>query len=639
MRKLYIITLLFLTAMSALANDGVKIKSTIKDVTLYLSGARLKRTATVQLKKGKNKLILPDLSTDIDESSIQVTGLENVNVLSINYSINYLEKKSVSTKLQELFLEKEQLLLTKDQLDNLQTGLEKELNLLQSNQQVNSNETDLSLEKIKQISSYYRDRTTAILNSKYANNIKIKALNKKIGQLNNEINKLEGNTQEERGEILLILDTDTLTSLNLMIHYNVKNAGWFPEYDLKSKNINSDLDITYKANVYQNTGTVWNNVNVSLSTGDPSLNNNKPLLESKRLNFVYGRRSPNRKQTTNLNYKYNPTVKNIKGTVTGNGYPLPGVTVTIPGTSNSAVTDFNGNYAISVPSNSKIITFDYVGFTSETIPIHSSIINVNLQEDVAALEEVVIIGYGEKKKSTISKALASRAAGVQVKGAQFINQRAQESYNQNVEAKEEGVTNTTFIIKKQYSIDSNNETTAIEIDKFQLPTKYTHYVAPELNERVFLTATLSNWEKFNLLTGEANVYFEGNYAGKALIEPDGTTEKLVLSLGVDPTISVTRKSPQNLKSKSFIGTNRIVDKSFEITVKNNKSASINLILEDRIPISDNKEIKVEDVVINDAKYDSKKGILKWVLAIPSNQVVKKEFSYRVKFPKGNRINL
>lgn len=67
-------------------------KSTIKEVTVYLSGARIKRTATVNLKAGKNVLVLKNLSTVIDESSIQVAGLKNANVLSINYAIDYLEK-------------------------------------------------------------------------------------------------------------------------------------------------------------------------------------------------------------------------------------------------------------------------------------------------------------------------------------------------------------------------------------------------------------------------------------------------------------------------------------------------------------------------------------------------------------------
>ncbi len=640
MHKLYLITLLVLASFSSFANDVIKVTSTIKEVTLYLNGARLKRTASVQLNLGKNELRLLNLSTDIDESSIQVSGLNNVNVLSINYAINYLEKKDKSEAISKLISSKDQLLLEKDILTNKLTGLDKELDLLRSNQRVNSNETDLSLEKIKQISSYYRERTTAILNKKYTIAKKIQALDIQINKLTNEIHKTEADSKEERGEILLKLDAPTSTSLNLIVTYNVANAGWFPEYDLKSKNTNSDLDITYKANVYQKTGTPWKNVSVTLSTGDPSLNNNKPKLDSKRLHFVYGSRKLNHRTRTNSNYKYNPTIKRVKGTINGNDYPLPGVAITIPGTNVSTVTDFDGNYSLEVPLNAKKIEFSYVGFKTEIVPIHSSTINIDMEEDIDSLSEVVVIGYGTKEKSTISKAISGRAAGVQIRGANSLRaQETKQEYNENVTAKEEGITNTTFKIKKLYTIESNNETTAIEIDKFNLPTTYTHYVAPELNENVFLTATLSNWEKFNLLTGEANVYFEGNYAGKALIEPNGTTEKLVLSLGVDPTISVERKAPQNLKSKSFIGTNRIVDKSYEITIKNNKSISVNLIVEDRIPITDNKEIKIEDVLTNDAKYDSKKGILKWKITIPSKQMVKKQFSYRVKFPKGKRINL
>ncbi len=637
--KISLALLILLIPISSLFSQEkeIKVNSIIKEVTVYLSGARIKRTASVNLKAGKNELILSKLSTVIDESSIQVAGLKNANVLSVNYEIDYLEKKLISEQVNQLKAKKTLLELQKNKIKNKLTAYSKELKVLDYNLRVNSDQTDLSLEKLKQIGAFHREQTNFILDKQYELQTQQDRITIEINNLIKEIKKQQGDSKEEQGEIKIKLDAPTATSITLVINYNVTKSGWYPEYDLKSNNIQTDLNIVYKANMYQETGVSWDNVGITLSTGDPTLDNNKPNLESKYLRFVYGNYRKKQVSTLKSNYKYNPTVRTVSGIVTGDGLPLPGVNISIPGTSLGAVSDFDGNYTIKLPNGSRNLVFSSIGFESENIPVYASRINMDLKEDVEALEEVVVIGYSSKRGSS-GKLLANKNK-FKARAETKVLDSEDQSYNQTVDAKEEGITNTSFKIKNKFTIKSNSESTAIEIDKFTLPTKYSYYVAPELNNNVFLTATLSNWEQFDLLTGEANIYFEGNYVGKALIEPNSTKEKLVLSLGIDPNIVVDRKEPKNFKSKSFTGGTRIVKKAFEISIKNNKSQPIDLIIEERIPISNNKEIKVDAVVTEGAEYNAKTGIVKWNAKIPSKQSVKKEFSYTVKYPKGKRVNL
>ena len=636
--KISLALLVLLIPISSLfaQEKETKVNSTIKEVTVYLSGARIKRTAIINLKAGKNELVLNKLSTVIDESSIQVAGLKNANVLSVNYEIDYLEKKLVSEQVSLLKTKKASLELQKNKIKNKLTAYSKELKVLDYNLRVNSDQTDLALEKLKQIGAFHREQTNFILDKQYELQTQQNKVTVKINNLIKEIKKQQGNSKEEQGEIKIKLDAPAATSITLVVSYNVTKSGWYPEYDLKSKSIQSDLNIVYKANVYQETGVRWDNIGITLSKGDPTLDNNKPNLESKYLSFVYANYRKKQVSTLKSNYKYNPTVRTVSGVVTGDGLPLPGVNISIPGTPVGAVSDFDGNYTIKLPNGSRNLVFSSIGFESENIPVYASRINTDLKEDVEALEEVVVIGYSSKRGS--GKLLANKNK-FKTKAETKVLDSEDQSYNQTVDTKQEGITNTSFKIKKKFTINSNSESTAIEIDKFSLPTKYSYYVAPELNNNVFLTATLSNWEQFDLLTGEANIYFEGNYVGKALIEPNSTKEKLVLSLGIDPNIVVDRKEPKNFKSKSLTGSTRIVKKAFEISIKNNKSQPIDLVIEERIPVSNNKEIKVDAIVTEGAEYNAKTGIVKWNTKIPSKQSVKKEFSYTVKYPKGKRVNL
>jgi hypothetical protein len=82
-----------------------------------------------------------------------------------------------------------------------------------------------------------------------------------------------------------------------------------------------------------------------------------------------------------------------------------------------------------------------------------------------------------------------------------------------------------------------------------------------------------------------------------------------------------------------------VSKDYEIKVKNTKQSAITLLIEDRIPISQNKEIKVDDLEYGDAEYDEEKGILKWEFILGANEDVAMRLSYIVKYPKYRTVNL
>jgi len=74
-------------------------------------------------------------------------------------------------------------------------------------------------------------------------------------------------------------------------------------------------------------------------------------------------------------------------------------------------------------------------------------------------------------------------------------------------------------------------------------------------------------------------------------------------------------------------------------VKNNKSISIDLKLMDRIPLSQNKEIKVDDIVTNNAEFDEKKGLLTWKMNLAPKENRTEVFSFQVKYPKYKSISL
>src|SRR5680860_1745666 len=98
----------------------------------------------------------------------------------------------------------------------------------------------------------------------------------------------------------------------------------------------------------------------------------------------------------------------ITGTVSDSSGPLPGASVVEKGTTNGTQVDFDGNYTLTVDEDDAVLQFSYVGFKGQEVPVAGQTnIDVILEEDAQALEEVVVVGYGSQAKKEITTAVTS----------------------------------------------------------------------------------------------------------------------------------------------------------------------------------------------------------------------------------------
>jgi hypothetical protein len=163
MKKLFLWLLL---PLMATANE-IPAKAVTKEVTVFLSGAQITAESTVMIPKGNSTIIFNDLSTQIDENSIQISGLKDASVLAILYSINYLDRKTQTAqikKLEEDILNQRKLI---NKLENKIVGLDEEMSLLANNKKLSSEQQAVSMEKMLSFAKYYRERSEAIKNEQF----------------------------------------------------------------------------------------------------------------------------------------------------------------------------------------------------------------------------------------------------------------------------------------------------------------------------------------------------------------------------------------------------------------------------------------------------------------------------------------
>lgn len=202
----------------------------------------------------------------------------------------------------------------------------------------------------------------------------------------------------------------------------------------------------------------------------------------------------------------------------------------------------------------------------------------------------------------------------------------------------ESTVNTTFDIALPYTIKSNGKSNLIEIQEYELPVSYQYYTLPRKDNDAFLLSNIVGWGDYNLLAGNANIYFENTFVGESFLETAITNDTLSVSMGRDKSIIVSREKIKDFCKNSSLGSNKKSTRGYELKIRNNKSQAIEIEVIDQIPLSRVKEIEVELIENKNATYDEKTGKLTWRLKIPANSTETVSFKFSVKYPKDKTIN-
>ncbi|MCE2893414.1 MAG: DUF4139 domain-containing protein [Flammeovirgaceae bacterium] len=248
------------------------------------------------------------------------------------------------------------------------------------------------------------------------------------------------------------------------------------------------------------------------------------------------------------------------------------------------------------------------------------------------------IAYGLERRKYKSTGAVSRAANMDEKEEMVsMAAPAAESVADYVSTIQTTL-NTEFDISLPYSVLSASKPTTVDIRNYEMKSDYTYSVAPKLDNDAFLLARATGWEEFNLLPGEANIFFEGTFVGKSFIDPNNIKDTLSVSLGRDKRIVVKREKLKDLTSRSFMGSNKKESYAYEISIRNTKGESIKVIVEDQIPVSQNTQIEVSVQDIAGAKFNKNIGKLVWEMELKPSETRKVIYKFEVKYPKDRQIN-
>ena len=266
--------------------EGTEISSKIKDVTIYLRGARVERTASASLAPGNNEIVFEGLSNFIDENSIEVRGQGGATILSVNYRINYVKMQKETENAKRLKNSLDSARLKLEYINNEVSVLDQESQLMQANYKMGVNDKTQFADDVEEWAQRFHKKELEIKNAVTKLNIEEKELTALTQQLQNQMAEANASNKQPSGEIVVKVSSTAYGSADFDFAYYVANAGWTPLYSLRAQNTTDPLKLDYDALVSQQTGEIWKDIKMSLSTGNPLLGGNKPELSTWYLNVI-----------------------------------------------------------------------------------------------------------------------------------------------------------------------------------------------------------------------------------------------------------------------------------------------------------------------------------------------------------------
>lgn len=285
MRKsLVFFVILFFAVLVSRSEERTNLS--LKEVKVYLSGAELTHSGDVRLSKGSNTIVIDRISEKIKPNSINVTLGGKAMLVSVSERTNYLRdlEKTSDIRLLEDSIETTKWQISKKNNEN--AALEAEADLITSNRMISGKEKNITVAELQQMAEYFRTRLLEIKNLKYNLNIDITKLKEILTRLNRQLAEINEKRNKKVNEIVLTINSEIDESIELKIKYFSDYAGWIPFYDVRAANINSDVEFMHKANVWQNTGIDWDDVDLTISTRNPSVSGAIPVLSSVYLGFI-----------------------------------------------------------------------------------------------------------------------------------------------------------------------------------------------------------------------------------------------------------------------------------------------------------------------------------------------------------------
>ncbi|MBC3230796.1 MULTISPECIES: DUF4139 domain-containing protein [Serratia] len=275
-----------LAASVLLAYSGVAQAQdvTLNDVTVFIRGAELFNSSKVTLPAGESEVVFTNIASGLNEQSLMLDADNGVVVQSFSIKRDFLTEH-VSPEVEQLTKQIDDEVREQSKLNVQREVIQAQLAVLESNRALGSEKEGASVEQVNQMLELVSRRMSEVLLADIELKEKIAAIDKNIEKLKSQLDEAQQKTGQTVNQVVVKFYTAKAVTSNVKLSYVIPDAGWVPTYDVRVNSITQPVKLSYKANVFQNSGINWDKVNLTLSSGNPSEGAQAPKLQPWYLDF------------------------------------------------------------------------------------------------------------------------------------------------------------------------------------------------------------------------------------------------------------------------------------------------------------------------------------------------------------------
>lgn len=197
-----------------------------------------------------------------------------------------------------------------------------------------------------------------------------------------------------------------------------------------------------------------------------------------------------------------------------------------------------------------------------------------------------------------------------------------------------------FNIAKSYTYKSGKNPTFIDVTTYDIVANFFYRCAPKKEEQAYAIAQIKDWEKLNLLDGEASIFNNNNFLGKMYIKPSEFDDYFEIPLGAMEKIYVRHKLASEFSSKKVLLGEVVATQTYEIKLKNIGNEKVNLEILDQIPVAEERSVKAELLDVTEGyEFEPLTGKIIWKIDLTENSEKTIKLKYSVSYPKGRGFGL
>jgi uncharacterized protein (TIGR02231 family) len=315
MKRIFFFLLpIFLLCTHAYAGE-VETNSKVTAVTVYRNMARETRSSITNLPAGHTEVVISNVSLLMLDPSIQVAVKGGAVLLSASVRTNSfnddfaIAANPAALKLQDSITALDLVLRWIAEERSVHVG---ELQLVSQLLQSATTQKEYKPADLNACADIYRSRTMELRKKLFDMQIRQEAIQARMAKHDAALQEMAPKTKNPVKEIVLNFWAEAPVTATIKTMYLVQSAGWIPMYDLNVENTNQPVAISYKASVFQGTGYDWKSVDLTISTSTPGMNNDRPILSPRYVDYV----------------TYAPAATFLSGAATNSMYITNGSTVT-----------------------------------------------------------------------------------------------------------------------------------------------------------------------------------------------------------------------------------------------------------------------------------------------------------------------